>query len=392
MSKISILECLHLLLLEFSIYFTFEGEKTGGCVLLGLLTFGISFMGSLFKKRYGYLIAGFLGEIPVLLLAGNIVELIMFTGFVVILTILYIISSGEKKATLMQISPVWLVLILFCYIPLHFTGYKGGGALQVFGCIYLLLYFIYLAEQNMEDFKLLHRRMEKLPLVQIAKVHVMSVAAVVLWVAFGLFLGRNEKLAAYLTAKIRGLMAKMEGGAIKIAPEGIQQPVSDFFSIYGVKEKGETQELSIKYSGISHMIQQILEVVLCIIILLLVLFLIYSVYCYLKRDKKDEGDIVEFIKEAEKKEKIVSRVIQEEKKEKDSSPNAVIRRLYKKKIKAGIKGKIPFWASPTELEIMAQWQESVSEKELHLLYEKARYSKEGCLKEELNRYNLKGKK
>ena len=93
-----------------------------------------------------------------------------------------------------------------------------------------------------------------------------------------------------------------------------------------------------------------------------------------------------------KKEKIVSRVIQEEKKEKDSSPNAVIRRLYKKKIKAGIKGKIPFWASPTELEIMAQWQESVSEKELHLLYEKARYSKEGCLKEELNRYNLKGKK
>ena len=112
MRKISILECLHFILLEFSIYFTFESEKIIGCVLVVLLTFGISFFGSLFKKRYGYLLVGVLGEISVLLLAENIVELIMFTSFVIILTISYIISSGEKKASLMKISPVWLIIIL----------------------------------------------------------------------------------------------------------------------------------------------------------------------------------------------------------------------------------------------------------------------------------------
>ena len=60
--------------------------------------------------------------------------------------------------------------------------------------------------------------------------------------------------------------------------------------------------------------------------------------------------------------------------------------FYKRKIKEGIQGKIPFWASPTELEMMAEWQETGSGSELHLLYEKARYSKEGCLKEDLDRY------
>lgn len=393
MRKISILECLHLILLELSIYFTFEGEKVRGSVLIVLLTLGIAFLGNLFKKRYGYLIVGIPGEILVLLFAENVVELIMFTWFVIILTILYIISSGEKKAVLMKINPVWLGIILFCYIPLHFTGYAGGWMLQVFGGIYLLLYLIYLAEQNMEDFKLLHSRMTKLPLVQLAKVHVMSVAAVVLWVAFGLFLGRNERLASYLTGKIKGLLEKMEGNPVKIAPEGMPGGAVEFMEPYGISQQESGQQLSVKYSGISDMIQHILELFLCIIVLAFILCLVYSVYCYLKRDKKDEGDIVEFIKTEERKEKLKDKtVLSEEEKEKNNSPNAMVRRAYRKRIKTGIKGKIPFWASPTELETMAEWQETGSKSELHMLYEKARYSKEGCLKEDLDRYNFVDKK
>ncbi|MBQ4529998.1 MAG: hypothetical protein IJA36_05215 [Lachnospiraceae bacterium] len=393
MRKISILECLHFILLEFSIYFTFESEKIRGCVLVVLLTFGISFFGSLFKKRYGYLLVGVLGEISVLLLAENIVELIMFTSFVIILTISYIISSGEKKASLMKISPVWLIIILICYIPLYFTGYRGGVVLQVLGGTYLLLYLVYMAEQNMEDFKMLHSRMAKLPLVQLTKGHIMSVTAVVLWVAFGLFLGRNERFASYLTGKIKGLLAKMEGSPVKIAPEGMSGGAMNLMESYGIREQEGTQQLSGKYSEMNDIVQHILELFLCIIVFAFVLFLVYSIYCYLKRDKKDEGDIVEFIKAAEKREKLIfENTGEERKKEKNNSPNAIIRRLYKRKIKEGIQGKIPLWASPTELEMMAEWQETGSGSELHLLYEKARYSKEGCLKEDLDRYNLMDKR
>lgn len=393
MRKISILECLHFILLEFSIYFTFESEKIRGCVLVVLLTFGISFYGSLFKKRYGYLLVGVLGEISVLLLAENIVELIMFTSFVIILTISYIISSGEKKASLMKISPVWLIIILICYIPLYFTGYRGGVVLQVLGGTYLLLYLVYMAEQNMEDFKMLHSRMAKLPLVQLAKGHIMSVTAVVLWVAFGLFLGRNERFASYLTGRIKGLLAKMEGSPVKIAPEGMSGGAMNLMESYGIREQEGTQQLSGKYSEMNDIVQHILELFLCIIVFAFVLFLVYSIYCYLKRDKKDKGDIVEFIKAAEKREKLIfENTGEERKKEKNNSPNAIIRRLYKRKIKEGIQGKIPLWASPTELEMMAEWQETGSGSELHLLYEKARYSKEGCLKEDLDRYNLMDKR
>lgn len=393
MKKINILECLHLILLELSIYFTFEGEKVKGSLLIVLLTFGISFLGKLFKKRYGYLIVGILGEILVLLFAENVVELSMFTCFVIILTILYIISSGEKTAVLMKNSPVWLGIILLCYIPLHFTEYAGGWMLQVFGGTYLILYLIYLAEQNMEDFKLVHSRMAKLPLVQLAKVHVMSVAAVVSWVAFGIFLGRNESLASYLNGKIKGLLEKMEGSPVKIAPEGMPGGTVNFMEPYGISEQESGQQLSIKYSGISDMIQHILELFLCIIVFAFILFLLYSIYSYLKRDKKYEGDIVEFIKTEAKKEKIKRKsVLTEEEKEKNNSPNAIVRRAYRKRIKTGIKGKIPFWASPIELETMAEWQETGNKSELHLLYEKARYSKEGCLKEDLDRYNLVDKK
>lgn len=388
MRTIRILECLHLILLEFSIYFTFSGEKVHGCGIIVVLTFWISFLGSLFKKRYGYLLGGILGEILVLLFAENVVELIMFTSFVIILTIVYIISSGEQKAVLMKISPVWLMIILLCYIPLYFTGYNGGTKLQIFGGSYLLLYLIYLAEENMEEFKMLHSRMAKLPLVQLAKVHVMSVVSVVLWVAFGLVVGRNQKLAAYLTGKIQGLLAKMEGSPVKIAPEGMAGGTMNFMEPYGVREEEGAQQLSTKYSGINHMIQHILELFLCIIVFAFVLFLVYSIFCYLKKDKKDEGDIVEFIKTKDKKENLIFKPGHTEEKEKNNSPNAIIRRVYRKKIKTKIKGKIPVWASPTELETMAEWKATGSGSELHLLYEKARYSKEGCQKEDLDRYNL----
>ena len=107
----------------------------------------------------------------------------------------------------------------------------------------------------------------------------------------------------------------------------------------------------------------------------------------MKRDRKDEGDVVEFIKKEDKE--VVSlkkRQFKVKGSRQEQSPNAIVRKMYKKKIKSGIKERIPEWASPYELETLAEWQEKGSESMLHKLYEKARYSKNGCEKEDLDRY------
>ena len=118
--------------------------------------------------------------------------------------------------------------------------------------------------------------------------------------------------------------------------------------------------------------------------------MVYGIYCYLKKNKTDEGDLVEFIGEEEPEERIFLRRKRGIRKlRKTISANELIRKIYRKKIKAKMGKKIPLWASPKELETLAQWQETKENCQLHRLYEKARYSKEGCEKAEVDEYMKK---
>lgn len=383
-----ILVCFHFLLLEYGVYFTFYSEKGSGCVLLAVITFSIPFLGGLFRKRYGFLLIGLLSEILVLLLAGNIVELIIFTFFTVVLTAVYTIeSTGQKDSFFMEISPVWLVFLLCCYIPLYFTGYPGQLPLQILGAVYVVLYLFYLAHQNMSDFKKLHSRMEKLPAAQMGKTFFISVSSVILWVISGMLLGRNERTAHYLSRKLQGLINQLGGTAIKITPDGMQGSMADFMVEYTGESYKQSTQLPEHFYVAAHVAEHIFKILLLVLVMFLVLFLLYSLYSFLRRERKDEDDVVEFIRrEEEEVLPLYQEQQQEAGKKKVQSPNAIVRRRYKKKIKSGMKSSIPDWATPYELETLAQWQEKGSESMLHMLYEKARYSKEGCHKEDLDRY------
>lgn len=383
-----ILVCFHFLFLEYGIYFTFYSEKLSGCILLAVLTFGISFLGELFRKRVGFLVAGILAEILVLLLTDNVVELIIFTFFTVTLTISYTIqSSSEKGSSLATITLAWLVFLLGCYIPLYFTKYPGQQFLQILGVCYVVVYLLHLSNKNMNDFKKLHSRLEKLPVVQLGKTFFLSVSGVVLWTVLGMFLGRNKQLAAYLNRKLQEFLNKLGGTAIKIAPDGVQGGMSDLMENYMGNPYEQAQTLPKHIYVRNYVLEYILKIAFCILVMLFVLFLLYSLYCYLKRDRKDEGDIVEFIKDKDaetvslEKEKFKVKGSGQE-----QSPNAFVRKMYKKKIKSGIKERIPQWATPYELETMAEWKKKGSASTLHELYEKARYSQNGCDKKDLDRY------
>ena len=64
----------------------------------------------------------------------------------------------------------------------------------------------------------------------------------------------------------------------------------------------------------------------------------------------------------------------------DFSPNAFIRRKYMKTIKKAKKSAPDEWLAPEEIESFA----GVENKTLHHVYEKARYSREGCTAEDKN--------
>lgn len=117
-----------------------------------------------------------------------------------------------------------------------------------------------------------------------------------------------------------------------------------------------------------------------------VLLLIHRFY----RPTAVSGDMQEFIDD----ETDASFLSESEKKKKDSflsqlfHPNAVIRKRFKKQIKKGnASGKkagspIPGSLTPAELEQYANLPDDERTRLLHELYEKARYSKDGCTKED----------
>ncbi len=71
-----------------------------------------------------------------------------------------------------------------------------------------------------------------------------------------------------------------------------------------------------------------------------------------------------------------------------NSPNKKIRRRYKKVIARGSKQRPAGWESPAELEEAADLGGVADDERFHTLYEKARYSRGGCSREEAQEYRI----
>ena len=95
----------------------------------------------------------------------------------------------------------------------------------------------------------------------------------------------------------------------------------------------------------------------------------------------DRGDFVENLQEDDLEAVRLKRAKSDKPRFLDRSPNATIRRKYKKTLLRG-KNRPYAWMSPTEAEAHAEINHKNIEK-LHVLYEKARYSPEGCTKDDV---------
>lgn len=388
MRKKDVLVCIHLILLFFCIYHTFPGEKLWGCVYLTVMVLAVFYLGKRFRIRAGFLMVGAVMEAGMLcLFHHHPAELVIFTIALIVTAVSYTLDwAEERRPIFLEITPVWLLFILLCHLPLFFTGYSSQY-LRIFGVLYFLLYLLSQAVDNMEDFKLMHSRMEYLPLVQLGKAQFFSVLSVLLWVFFGMLLGRNERLSDYICKKIQDFLGSMNNVSLRLTPQDMPMPMNETEEDFGEILPHAIKEAEQMENG-SQIIGYAISFLLLLLCLVLVLFALYSLYCYLKRNKRDEEDEIEFISGRDQEEYLYLKPEKNKNgKTRSRSANEIIRRKYKKKIKTALNKQIPFWASPVELETLAGWHQSEKEKELHKLYEKARYSKEGCQMEEIDRYN-----
>ena len=104
------------------------------------------------------------------------------------------------------------------------------------------------------------------------------------------------------------------------------------------------------------------------------------------RPYRENNDEQEFISPVDQNESLLSRILPKRPLFLDRSPNAVVRRAYRKTVeKKAARQKDPgalMVRTPEEIEDYIKLDAAEDREKLHTLYEKARYSKEGVSKEE----------
>lgn len=109
--------------------------------------------------------------------------------------------------------------------------------------------------------------------------------------------------------------------------------------------------------------------------------LLYGAYCLLRTFRSsfvDHRDVVQYLRGPQEKPEEAPRRKRQRPRLWDRSPNAQVRRKYRRAVLQASKEPPPVWAAPREIEEGAGLRDA----QLHQLYEKARYSREGCTLQE----------
>lgn len=358
------------------------------------------------------------------LLSADDSEQYMFTLITVMIWISFLVARYKHKNC-------WIMQPHFGAVA-AFLGMYAFGSIQnfpylcyvahYFTCFYLLGMLLYTNQYRFLDFIQKNFQSANLPYTRIRSINRLLIAVVTAISALILFAlpvsgmdGLFALIKKLLFSILRFLLALLEGGTPlpeeeALLPETFYMPVSG------------PPQLEEKTSPIWVILSLILMGI-CFIVLIAVSIklLIYFVKHYHKRISKD-GDEVEFIDQPAKtaavqKESSVSRLPP-----RSNDPNVQIRKLYKKRILHQRRPAVPAsshsvqnshpllqelemeQASPTLLQKLQhrlhpgkaelpdpsdtpaqiEADSNVADTMLHNIYEKARYSRNGCTKEDLD--------
>lgn len=270
------------------------------------------------------------------------------------------------------------------------AGYVGTFAL-------ILLFFVHKHLHAQYEFLKLHRDVDRLPVGQMKQVG-------------GMFMGIFLAVLSALLA----LVPFLDGKRILLVAEAVVKAILRFLiSFFEPQESGETvvQQSQGAPQGMMPLLSpaergwlaELLDKAAtflgyCIIAALAVylLYLFFQKVKYWLRPRSFDDDEKVFLKP-----EVFSELLdrKKEKREKrlwmDFSYNGRVRKWYKKAVqqKNIRRKKIPFSASPREIEAIAGFDEEEERLGvLHMLYEKARYSETGCGKEDIAQYEKDSRK
>ena len=300
----------------------------------------------------------------------------------------FVARANRTACWLAQPAYPWLILFLILYFA---GGYFESEFLKNYavlgaGCYFILCNF-YVNLTEMELFVQTHASLERLPVKKLGRTN-----QLMMWFLSGFtviimlvspFVGMDHILTA-----IGRIFRDLLRWLLSLIPQGGSQ---DFAQQQAVSQQmmmsGELEETP-RWLEIIYQILDILGflILLCMILGVVFLFLrkLYQIYCRFYRETEENGDKIERLiapPASESRKRVGNR--HTERLFWDFSPNARVRKYYKKQIGKAYQGReIPVQKTPRQLEEALDLDRENTEV-LHRCYEKARYSRQSCTREEM---------
>lgn len=237
--------------------------------------------------------------------------------------------------------------------------------------VYLLLCLAFYGLERVDDYLVLNRGMYNLPSRRIQ--HIACGALIAALVLAGALL---LPAAAGWEGSLRLTMPELNGSyTYQAEPSEEESPSGDMPDLTALL--GDDGESTWK---IPDWVLNLFYIVALAAVAALLLWGVYRIFRNYRSSYTDNRDVVQFLKKDDEAEDVtVSSGGWKRPAFLDRSPNAMIRRHYRKTVKKAAKEPPERWRSPAEIEDAA----GIDDPKLHRLYEKARYASAPCTPEDV---------
>jgi len=288
--------------------------------------------------------------------------------------------SEEKSRSALDAPGFWGFLpFLISFCPSAVYGMPTLQRLSVLSAVlYLLLLLVFRGVERIEAYLSLNRDMRGMPVRRFLRIAGAAVAAALV---LGAVLLIPPALGVSGNFRMKLPESHLQGGTVEIeaAPPQVGESVS-LAEVFGDEVKPAIQ--------IPAFVSYLFYALAACGITVLLLYGIYKVFKNFRLSYADNHDVIESLSEEPREEASVFRERRERPSLLNRSPNAVIRRKYRKQVLKSAKEPPQYWQAPAEVEAWA----GLSDVQLHELYEKARYSPVPCTQEDIREIKEVSKK
>ena len=302
----------------------------------------------------------------------------------------YFYARASKKKCWIEepIYPFLAIYILMILLEMKYSSaLLRNYAIYGTGVYYLLCMY----KNNLDEMqKILHTsaELERFPMKRLFQSNFVMMGIQTVIVTLGMCVagtvgvdGALSRLVQMMRSVVAGLLRGLESEEAAWREEAAEESIQ--------MAAAQTQELS-RFMEILQAVGEFLGWVIAIAVTLFAVFKIlrklYQIYLAFDMNSAENGDQIERLSVAgSKDDKQMLKRQRSEMSRWDRTPNSKIRRIYKKRVLRDWR-EVPD-ASMTPLEIEERVSMGEKDKQVfHTLYEKARYGKEGCTREEASIY------